>query len=246
MTSTTTITPPGGNTPWTSRFAGLNPKTYLALHYIVGFIAAGAIAWLVVGLANMMPDKSMIAEIDDAVTNWFTQHGSDNGDTVFKAISLLGGPLLIVIMLAVAGALASKRDWFRLALIAVTCGGGVFLNAVLRATFSLARPVDATNFTSAAQAWNFPSGHAMNALVCYGILAYLIARRRPTSSQTWIVVAAAALIVLVGFTRIYLGVHFLSDVVIGYASGAVWLLVCIMAYRFMRVRYAVPGEPVPL
>ena len=247
MTRSTAVSESSGKTPWTSRYAGSNPKTYLALHYVVGFIAAGAIAWLVVGLANMMPDKSMIAEMDDSVTNWFTLHGTDNGDTIFKAISLLGGPLLIVIMLAVAAMYATRRDWFRFALIAITCGGGVFLNAVLRATFTMARPLDATAFTSAAQSWNFPSGHAMNALICYGIIAYLVASRRETSAQVGIAVAAAALIVLVGFTRIYLGVHFLSDVVTGYAAGAVWLLVCIMAYRFMRRQYVVStvaAEPV--
>lgn len=240
MNSSIAVPHSSGRKPWNSRFAELHPKTYLALHYLVGFVAAGAISWLVVGLANLVPDKSLIAEMDDSVTNWITLHGSDSGDMIFKAISLLGGPLLIVIVVSVAGTLATRRDWRRFALIAVTCGGGVFLNAVLRETFRRARPMDATVFTTAAQSWNFPSGHAMNALVCYGLFAYLIAGRREPGAKTWIVATAAALIMLVGFTRIYLGVHFLSDVVTGYASGAVWLLVCILAYRFMRTRYATP------
>ncbi|MEP6494370.1 MAG: phosphatase PAP2 family protein [bacterium] len=231
--------------PWNSRFASLHPRVYLAIHYLVGFVAAGAIAWLIVGVANMVPDKSLIAEIDDAVTNWMTQHGSDGGDSMFSAISLLGGPLLVVIVATVAGTFATRRDWRRFALVAVTCGGGLLLNAVLRETFRRAHPLDATAFVTAAQSWNFPSGHAMNALVCYGVLAYLmIAGLSRSSARSSIGIAAGGLIVLVGFTRIYLGVHFLSDVVTGYAAGAVWLLVCIAAYQFVRMRYVVAGATV--
>jgi len=223
--------------PWKSHFAALHPKAYLALHYLIGFVAAGAIAWLIVAAANVVPDKALIAETDDAVTNWFTQHGSESGDSMFSAISLLGGPLLIVIVASVAATFATRRDWRRFAIVAVTCGGGVLLNAVLRETFRRAHPVDATVFVNAAQSWSFPSGHAMNALVCYGIFAYLaIAALHGSSARSWTGVAAVALIGLVGFTRVYLGVHFLSDVVTGYAAGAVWLAVCIVAYQFVRAR----------
>jgi membrane-associated phospholipid phosphatase len=77
--------------------------------------------------------------------------------------------------------------------------------------------------------WSFPSGHAMGSFVTYGFLAYLLSRvpwaRFPRRTVT---AALAALVLLIGFSRMYLGAHFLSDVIGGYAAAAVWLTFCIL------------------
>jgi undecaprenyl-diphosphatase len=81
-----------------------------------------------------------------------------------------------------------------------------------------------------AMFYSFPSGHAMFAATVYGMFAYLLARQAKRAwLQVVIYVAAGAMIALVGFSRIYLGVHYLSDVAAGILLGIVWLMVCILA-----------------
>jgi undecaprenyl-diphosphatase len=216
-----------------SRFAGQNRMRNLGLLAVLGFIASGAMAWLLVAIANVFPDKSMIAGLDDSITNWAVLHGNDGADSLFRGISLLGGPLLIALVLIVAAVFAARRDWTRLSIVAIACGGGALLNVALKTMFLRARPVDATQFVNAAQAWSFPSGHAMNSLISYGILTCLLitSGRLARGTSTALIAFVTVLVAAIGYTRVYLGVHFMSDVVMGYAAGGMWLLVCIIGYR---------------
>ena len=77
--------------------------------------------------------------------------------------------------------------------------------------------------------WSFPSGHAMGSFVTYGFLAYLLTRvPRVDVPRRTAVAVLAVLVLLIGFSRIYLGAHYLSDVIGGYAAAAVWLTFCIL------------------
>jgi len=84
--------------------------------------------------------------------------------------------------------------------------------------------------------WSFPSGHAMASLIGYGMLAYVLTllwiHRR--SAQIAVVLGAALLIIAIGFSRLYLGVHYFSDVVGGYAAGVLWLSACISGLEVAR------------
>src|SRR2546422_3373483 len=84
--------------------------------------------------------------------------------------------------------------------------------------------------------WSFPSGHAMGSLIGYGMLAYVLAvlwiHRR--SAQISVVLGAALLILAIGLSRLYLGVHYFSDVMGGYAAGLLWLSACISGLEVAR------------
>jgi undecaprenyl-diphosphatase len=228
--------PPAGK-PWNSPFARQHPIPVLGLAGVAGLTAAAGIVWVLVALANLFPEKSMIARADDSVTNWLTSHGSTTADAVFSGISLLGGWALLGLVIVVVAALLVRRAWLQAAAMSITCLGAVILNAVFRMAFQRTRPVDATEFTSAAQSWNSPSGHAVNALVCYGIVAFLLMHAvRSPRARVLVGLVAVALVIVVGFTRLYLGVHSLSDVVTGYAAGAVWLAVCIAGFNWATNR----------
>src|SRR6185503_6810287 len=202
--------------PWNSPFARQHPLAFLALAGIAGLLVACAVVWFLVLVANLFPEKTWISQLDDSVTNWLTQHGSARSDALFSGISLLGGWALFVAVVAAVAAFGVRKDWRRAATIVVTCGGASLLNAVLRLLFQYFRPLNATEFTTAAQSWNFPSGHAINSLVGYGILAYLFLEGvRSARMRTLITLLVIALVGAIGFTRIYLGVHSLSDVVTG-------------------------------
>lgn len=223
--------------PWNSRFARQYPIAFLTAAGVVGLAAAASVVWVIVAIANLLPEKSLIARTDDSVTNWLMSHGSSNADAVFSGISLLGGWALVAIVAIAVATLLFRRAWLRAAVVSATCLGAVILNAAFRLAFQRTRPLDATEFTSAAQSWNVPSGHAVNAIVCYGIVAYLvISHARSRGVRAFESLAAIALVLVIGFTRVYLGVHSLSDVVTGYTAGAVWLAVSIAGYNWARGR----------
>ena len=79
----------------------------------------------------------------------------------------------------------------------------------------------------------------MNSTVAYGLLAYLIGLRLHSQrAHAWLIVATTAIVLGIGFTRVYLDVHFLSDVFAAYAAGGLWLAVCITAFTFVRTSRA--------
>src|SRR5205823_14113617 len=88
--------------------------------------------------------------------------------------------------------------------------------------------------------WSFPSGHAMGSLIGYGMLAYVLVvlRFHRRSTQISVLLGAALLIMAVGVSRLYLGVHYFSDVVGGYAAGLLWLAACISGVEIARRRAA--------
>jgi len=177
---------------------------------------------------------------DAAVTAWLQTHGTELGESIFVWISFLGAQVLATLLLIVAVTLLVRRDWRQLAVLAVTCGGGALLNVALKQAFHRTRPSFASEF--AVTSWSFPSGHAMDSLIGYGLLAYWLSARFPRA-RTPILAGAVALIILIGYARIYLGVHYLSDVIAGYAAGLIWLSVCITGYRFAERRRVGPNDP---
>ena len=132
--------------------------------------------------------------------------------------------------------LTLRRDWFRAIALTLAVMGGTALNDLLKALFHRGRPEAATEFIK-YESWSFPSGHSMNSLIGFGFVAYLFLERTTDRRARIAIIAATVILVgLVGFSRLYLGVHYLSDVIAGYLAGAIWLLVCITGYRFAKER----------
>jgi membrane-associated phospholipid phosphatase len=200
------------------------------------FVALAAIAvllWGFAALADGFNEKGAIARLDLAVLNWLQLHGSEGGESIFVFVSWLGAPVLIAVDLSVAVWLALRRKWRWFALWSIAIIGGVLLDEMLKLAFRRARPSVASEFISSGSSWSFPSGHAMNSLVGYAMLAFLL-REHLTSARARIAVTIGAviLIVAIGFSRLYLGVHYLSDVTAGYLAGGAWVLACVMAERY--------------
>jgi len=89
---------------------------------------------------------------------------------------------------------------------------------------------------------SFPSGHAMGSLIGYGMLAYVLTLLwiHSRGGQIAVVLGAALLVVAIGLSRLYLGLHYFSDVVGGYAAGVLWLSACISGVEVARRRGAAP------
>jgi membrane-associated phospholipid phosphatase len=215
---------------WRARAEG-HLKAYLGAHAIAGVLATMALLWLFATIADEIPEHGSLVRVDIAVARWLEAHGTESGETVFFWISYLGAPVLIASVVAAILWFARRRDWRTSAAIAITSGGGVLLSSLLKLVFHRGRPETATEFIT-RQTWSFPSGHAMNSMISYGFLAMLLLERTTDRRRRIaIVVVAAILIGAIGFSRLYLGVHYLSDVVGGWLAGAAWLLVCVSGYR---------------
>lgn len=215
--------------PSRSRFAWLHPRLYLTAYALVGIALAAACIWGFFSIAEDIPEKGRMLHVDLAVTNWLQVHGTETGESIFVGVSYLGAQVLVALLVIGAIVLLVRRDWRHLVVLAVTCGGGALLDGVLKLVFHRARPTFASEFHEVS--WSFPSGHAMDSLIVYGLAAYWLGARFPRARAA-IVVAAIVLVGAIGFARIYLGVHCLSDVVAGYMGGFVWLLFCVTGYRF--------------
>ncbi len=217
----------------TARFAR---GEYLGLHLTLGLVISLAGLWVFAGVTEDVIHHDPLTQFDVALLDWLHAQATATGYAVFNAISLLGSPVMLTILaLAVALLLAARREWIVLAGWLAAFAGGGLLDVVLKLVIRRPRPPGAAAFLQHFS-WSFPSGHAMASLIGYGMLAYVLTllwiHRR--SAQVAVVLGAALLIIAIGFSRLYLGVHYFSDVVGGYAAGVLWLSACISGLEVAR------------
>ena len=217
----------------TERFAR---GEYLGLHLTLGLVISLAGLWVFAGVTEDVIHHDPLTQFDVALLDWLHARATATGYAVFNAISLLGSPVTLTILaLAVALLLAARRELIVLAGWLAAFAGGGLLDVVLKLVIRRPRPPGAAAFLQHFS-WSFPSGHAMASLIGYGVLAYVLTllwiHRR--SAQIAVVLGAALLIIAIGFSRLYLGVHYFSDVVGGYAAGVLWLSACISGLEVAR------------
>ena len=133
--------------PTQSRFAWLHPRVYLGVHGVVGLTLSAACAWAFFAIADEFPEKGAFARLDTFVTTWLQTHGTETGESIFVGVSYFGAQILIALLVIAAVVLIARRDWRHLSVLAVTCGGGALLNAMLKVIFHRARPTYATSST---------------------------------------------------------------------------------------------------
>lgn len=169
----------------------------------------------------------VVVEVDHVVLGALEQHTGPGIRAVFSAITRLGDVATITVLgFAVGGALLWCRRWLLCTAWAVTLAGGGTVNTVLKELVGRQRP-EAAEAALGTTAWSFPSGHAMGATFAYGMLAYVLLRTGWVRQPAPVLGMTAALIVLVGSSRVVLQVHYLSDVLAGFAAGVAWLAVCL-------------------
>lgn len=150
-------------------------------------------------------------------------------DAVMRTFTDLGSTQVVVPLFVLAAVLLIWRRHRREALfLSVASGGSVALNQVLKLVFQRPRPQ--LDWAQVQPEYSFPSGHSMNSLVFYMALALIVWAL--WSRRAGLVASAAALVLalFIGMSRIYLGYHYLTDVVGGYLAGAAWLLIVLVAF----------------
>lgn len=172
---------------------------------------------------------------DQAVRGWVHGYASPGMTRVMNAISLLGYNVLIV-ELMIALAVFAKLRWRRAALwLTVAMAGSLVLDLALKHIYHRIRPT--AYFGVAPHSYSFPSGHALCSFCFYGVLAGLLsARTKPLAWRLVIWFSAAALVIAIGLSRIYLGVHYPSDVAAGYLAATVWVGTIIVLDHVRKLR----------
>lgn len=151
-----------------------------------------------------------------------------------EAISDLGSPVFLSCLFVVLVAIFLLRRWRYAALwLAISMAGALAMDVVLKHVFHRARPV--AYFVPQPRTYSFPSGHALGSFCFYLVLAGLLtARLRDLTARILIWMVAALLVAAIGFSRIYLGVHWPTDVIAGYAAAAFWVAGLVTVDRWRR------------
>ena len=201
-----------------ARLAADDPRGF----WLTFTIAAGALAaWAFGGITQDVVAHEETALRDPHVAAWVTAHRTGWLTAVAKAVTWLGSDIVIIALLGLAAAVlvTTRRDWRSAVRLALAVGGSVALSSIVQQLVGRSRPPAAMrigHYSGPA----FPSGHATQALACYGMLAIILAAGRPARGRALLWAAAVAVTIVVGASGIYLGANWLTDVLGGYALGA--------------------------
>ncbi len=219
-------------------------RSPIGIVFLLGLGMAVAALALFAWLAGEVLEGGTIA-FDNAVRRDIHQHVSPAFTAVMRFSTAFGSPLgLIVLSLAVlAGFTAAhwRRDSI---LFLIAMAGGFVLDAVLKIGFHRPRPPMSFFGTPIPHSYSFPSGHALFSVCLFGIVAAMTAsrvRRRAIRVAIWL--AAAVIAFSIGLSRIYLGVHYPSDVIAGYAAAIVWVSAVAYANRLALRKRAHKDAP---
>jgi membrane-associated phospholipid phosphatase len=178
-----------------------------------------------------------VVDVDHAVARWMREHSSAPLADVLEILTVAGSvPFLAAAMLVAASVIAVRRRLAAAVMLPLSFLGALILIAVLKRAFQRDRPP-----FSETEGFSFPSGHALLSAVVYGAIVVALVPELPSWRVRVPAVAAAVIVVsIVCFSRVYLGVHFLTDVLAGAAAGLAWLAVSVFAvavlYRRGKVR----------
>lgn len=176
--------------------------------------------------------KIYTANFDEQFAAWLSSNRSELGINVFKSITTLGNVEFVALAVSsTVGVLyLSKKRKYIIPFLA-TIAGAELVTHVTKLTLDRARPLLGLVETSTP---SFPSSHATIAASLYGFLGYILYRELNEEYQLYVFILSTLVILLIGFSRLYLGVHFLSDVAVGYLIGGIFLFAGIFLSEKMR------------
>ncbi|HTB97596.1 MAG TPA: phosphatase PAP2 family protein [Terracidiphilus sp.] len=201
---------------------------------VISWVCAAAALFLFARLAEEIHGGET-RPFDDAVRSFVHAHSSDVLTSIMRGFTILGStPSVTLLATAACLALWFFGHWRRSILIAITAIGASLLTWVLKLSFHRARPQPFFD-TKLPASFSFPSGHAFISFCLCGAAAALLTanqRSRPIRLAIWTIAMSIAF--AIGYSRIYLGVHYPTDVLAGYLGATVWVLGVGIAYQSWR------------
>lgn len=217
--------------------ARLSPGGEFGLHLTAGLALLVAAAAVFGDLAEDVMGKEAITVLDMQVAHWFHAHAFEPLTSFMLGVSLLHtGAGMVGLVAALGWYFWRVRARYWLLALLVSVPSGALLNVALKYHFQRARPAFEEPLVSLVT-YSFPSGHTSAATLFYGLLAsYLVIARPHWHVRLSTAVGCALMVLLVALSRVYLGAHYLSDVLAAMAESVAWLAVCITAISTLRRR----------
>ena len=184
------------------------------------------------GLIAVFVGNAKIQNFDDTIISVVQGIETPQLTTIMKFFTMIGNGIpiaiiTIVVMIILYIFLGHRKELIFLVCVVI---GSALLNTSLKLIFKRARPD--INRIAEAHGYSFPSGHSMAAFTLYGVLAFLVWKHVPTAvGRVTIIILSSLFIAFIGISRIYLGVHYPSDILGGYLMSACWLTVSIWLYQ---------------
>lgn len=207
------------------------------LRAVLALLLVGSV-WLLIVIVHDVAVPASLVHADRAIHTFLQGLRTAPTDRLMVRLTELGGARVRLSVAAIVGTgLIAGRRWRTTAcwISAVGTAEGVVM--LLKLTVGRARPL---GLYEGVDAFSFPSGHATGSMVIYGLLAFLLARRQAPVARRRIAVIAAVAIVLIGFSRLYLGAHWLTDVVGGWSLGLACVALAGFIYTHRQVSERVP------
>jgi membrane-associated phospholipid phosphatase len=215
--------------------ARLSPEGLFGLHLTIGIVVLVGAAWLFGGITEDLITGDPLILVDELISEWFRSHATPRFTMDMHFASELASTATVSILFALMGCvLLWKRRWYWLLGLVLVVAGGMLLNVLLKNLFGRARPGWADPLVALADP-SFPSGHTMMATIIYGFMAiYLMLRIASWPARFFIAIMTISLVFLVALSRMYLGAHYLSDVLAAMAAGIAWVAFCLTAVETLR------------
>jgi membrane-associated phospholipid phosphatase len=210
--------------------ARFSRQGYLGLHLTIGALLLIGATWLFGLIAEDVVTGEPLTLFDVRFSSWLYAHHQQTLVRIMLVITHLHSIASVSVLTVAFGLyLFRRRLQYWLITLLLTVFGGMFLNVVLKNIFHRTRP-HFDNPILTFSSYGFPSGHTMAATCFYGVVAaFAIWKIREWPRRVLVVTLAAFLVLLVGFSRIYLGAHYLSDVLGAILEGLAWLTLCLTA-----------------
>jgi membrane-associated phospholipid phosphatase len=225
--------------PWLRKLASfwlhkVNPQivSLIATIGTLGLLLCLAIIYVLAQLSEEVLEREAFG-FDKTILLWIHQFANPTFDTIMLNVTRLGNPSTVVfITLITLGILWGRRYRQEAKIFLFNCLGGAILSYGLKLAFSKPRP-QLWKSLIAEKSYSYPSGHALGSIVLYGFLACLLGNHYPKYTKVSYSIAAI-LIASIGLSRLYLGVHWPTDVIAGYGVGFLWVTFCMTMLKLQK------------
>jgi len=223
--------------------ARLSPVGFFGIRLTLAALIFIGAAWAFGGIAEDVMTGDPLTRVDELIANWLHRHATEPLTQVMLWVSDLHG--LVVLgsaTTAITLLLLWKRDVYAALGVAIAIPGGMLVNLLMKQAMQRSRPIFESPLL-VLESFSFPSGHVAGATLFYGTLVVLLSgRARCWSQGVAFTLGAFLMVLLVAFSRMYLGVHYLSDVLAAFFEALAWLVLCFAGVHWLRHARAVRDE----